>query len=70
MEMTKENLYEILVDFFGLNGSDGTYVYDLTRVKEAFGVGTMTLEDFVEFDEERVDELANYIWDKFPAKSF
>lgn len=65
LEMTKENLYEVLIDFFGLNNSDGTYVYDLTRVKEAFHVGTMTLDDFEEFDEERVDELANYLWDRF-----
>jgi hypothetical protein len=65
MELTKENLFEVLVDFFGLNDNDGTYVYDLTRVKEAFSVGTMSLEDFEEFTEERVDELANFIWDKF-----
>lgn len=65
MEMTKENLFEVLVEFFGLNDSDGTYVYDLTRVKEAYSVGTMTMDDFVEFDEERCDELANYLWDKF-----
>jgi hypothetical protein len=36
---------------------DGTYLYHLTRCKEAFNVGTMTLDDFVEIDEELVDEI-------------
>lgn len=36
---------------------DGTYLYHLTRVKEAFHVGTMSLDDFVEVDEELVDEI-------------
>lgn len=37
--------------------TDGTYLYHLTRVKEAFNVGTMTLDDFVEIDNELVDEI-------------
>jgi hypothetical protein len=65
MEMTKENLVEVLTDYFGLNNVDGTYTYELTRVKEAFSVGTMTMDDFEEFDEEQIEDLANHLWDRF-----
>lgn len=43
----------------GFGGVDGTYVYHLTRVKEAFRAGTITLEDFVEVDGDFVGELAD-----------
>jgi hypothetical protein len=64
--MSEQNkIYEIkakaekkLYEHLGFNGVDGTYIYCLTRVKEAFHVGTMTLDDFVEVDEEFVGELA------------
>lgn len=65
MEMTKKNLIDVLTDYFGLNNSDGSYTYELTRVKEAFSVGTMTMDDFQEFDEEQIEDLANYLWDRF-----
>lgn len=68
MEMTMENLVEVLTDYFGLNNSDGTYTYELDRVKEAFSVGTMTMDDFVEWDEENIDELATYLWDRFSKR--
>ena len=47
---------------------DGTYLYYLTRVKEAFNIGTMTLEDFVEIDEELVEELYEAIKPYIAAK--
>lgn len=59
--MNKEALVEKLYDFLGFNGNDGTYIYSLTRVKEAFHVGTMTLDDFVEIDDEFVHDLADFI---------
>ncbi|NLD21660.1 MAG: hypothetical protein GX664_04140 [Bacteroidales bacterium] len=40
---------------------DGTYLYYLTRCKSAFAVGTMTLEDFKEIDEELLDNIFNAI---------
>jgi hypothetical protein len=61
MEITKEKLVEVLTDYFGLNCSDGSYAYELTRVKSAFEVGTVSLDDFEEFDEERIEDIANYI---------
>jgi uncharacterized membrane protein len=66
--VTKDELAEKLEDYFGFNGSDGTYFYWLTRVKEAFHVGTMTLDDFVEIDGDFVDELADFILEQFNSK--
>lgn len=40
---------------------DGTYLYYLTRCKSAFAVGTMTLDDFKEIDEELLDDIFNAI---------
>lgn len=37
-----------------------TYAY-ITRTKEAFNVGTMTLDDFEEFNEETSTDLAEFI---------
>ena len=48
---------------FDINSKDGTYVYNLTRVKEAFGYGTMTIDDFEEIDSIFIDELADFILD-------
>ena len=36
-----------------------SYIFDLTRVKEAFAIGTMDLDDFVEWDEERIAMLVD-----------
>lgn len=38
-----------------------TYCYHLTRVKSGFSYGTVTLEDFVEFDDTTIDDLADDI---------
>jgi hypothetical protein len=57
-EQLKENIVEVLEDFFGMNSFDGTYAHWLTRCKSAYSVGTVTLDDFEEFDEETIDNLA------------
>ena len=31
------------------------------RVKEAFEIGTMTFDDFVEFDDETTSDLADFL---------
>ena len=54
----EEKLARLLADYFDLND---TYAYNLTRDKKAFTVGTMTLDDFVEFDEDTVLDIANYL---------
>lgn len=65
MKMTKEKLVEFLTNYFGLNNSEGSYTYELTRVKSAFVVDTMSFEDFEEFEEKHIEDLANHIWDGF-----
>lgn len=42
-----------------------SYTYNLTRVKEGFSVGTVTLDDFEEFDEEIIDDLVGYVLDNY-----
>lgn len=55
--LTEEENRAKLNSLLGHDGVDGTYYYCLTRVKEAFHVGTMTLDDFVEINEEFTDEI-------------
>ena len=54
-----EQIKKILASHFGLTDEypDGTYLYQLNRVKSAFHVGTMTLDDFVEVDDEFLNEV-------------
>jgi len=54
-----QQIRNILASHFGLTDEyeDGTYLYHLTRSKEAFSYGTMTLDDFVEIDEEFLDQV-------------
>ncbi|HEY8803984.1 MAG TPA: hypothetical protein VIM42_02560 [Clostridium sp.] len=61
--MNREQIAQKLNEFFDMDSKDGTYVYNLTRVKEAFGFGTMTTDDFEEIDSNFIYELADYILD-------
>ena len=54
-----DKLNNVLSNYFDI--SSDTYSYNLTRSKEAFNVGTMTLDDFEEFDEDTINDLAEYI---------
>ena len=54
----REKLIEILSEYFSIGDSD---TYCLTRSKEGFVVGTVTVDDFQEFDEENVADLADHI---------
>ena len=55
---TKDKLKELLMKYFTIGDS---YSYNLIRVKEAFVTGTVTLDDFVEFDEEFIDDIVEYL---------
>jgi hypothetical protein len=59
----EDKIREVLASHFGLSDEwqDGTYLYHLTRVKSAFGFGTMTLDDFVEVDEEFLEEVVESV---------
>ncbi len=54
----KEKLVEILNQFFSMEDTDA---YWLTRAKSAFAVGTVTIDDFKEFTDETINELADFI---------
>lgn len=66
----KDIVKEKIAGVLGLTDEweDGTYLYHLTRVKSAFGVGTMTLDDFVEIDHDLVDEVYEAIKPFIEAK--
>ena len=66
-----DELRETLIEYFCQWASCGdSYIFDLTRVKEAFAIGTMSFDDFVEWDESRVAELVDEFiaWLKEPAQ--
>lgn len=54
-----ERLKDALMNYFDVNND--SYAYNLTRDKKAFSVGTMTFEDFEEFNEETIDDIVKYI---------
>ena len=54
----RDRLIELLAKYFTIGDS---YAYNLTRVKEAFAVGTVTIDDFVEFDDEVVADIADHL---------
>lgn len=53
-----DKLKELLMRYFSIGDS---YAYNLTRDKQAFVVGTMSLDDFEEFDEDVIDDIVNYL---------
>lgn len=60
--MNKDKLIKILSKYFDIGD---TYTYELTRDKKAFEYGTVDLTDFVEWDEEKIYDLANYILENY-----
>ena len=54
----REKLVELLANYFDIGDS---YAYNLTRVKSAFACGTMGCDDFKEFDEETVQDIATHL---------
>lgn len=55
---TRDKLKDLLMEYFTIGDS---YSYNLTRVKSAFAVGTVSLEDFEEFDEDCIDDIVDYL---------
>lgn len=60
--LDREKLKEILMQYFDIGDS---YAYNLTRVKEGFAVGTITIDDFEEFTEEIINDIVEYIFDHY-----
>ena len=51
-------LVELLAKYFDIGDS---YSYNITRSKSAFACGTMGFDDFEEFDEETVADIADHL---------
>ena len=58
MDEMRERLMQLLSRYFDIGDS---YTYNLTRVKSAFAVGTVDLDDFEEYTEDDVANLADYL---------
>lgn len=58
MDDLKEKLSNLLSEYFGIGDS---YAYNLTRDKAAFGIGTMTMDDFEEFDADTISDIVEYL---------
>ena len=56
---TIENLKDKLMKYFEV-GRD-SYFYVLTRDKSAFNYGTMSFDDFKEFNEEQIDDIIDFL---------
>lgn len=59
VELNYDLLKELLMEYFMI-GVD-CYTYNLTRDKSAFECGTVTVNDFEEFDEEIIDDIIDFI---------
>lgn len=58
--MSKDDLRDALIDYFCTWADVGdSYIFDLTRVKESRVIGTMSLDDFEEWGEDRVSEMVD-----------
>jgi len=53
-----EFLAEFIGNWAGIESRNGSYIYDLTICKEGFAYGTMRWEDFIEWDDDRVADVA------------
>ena len=56
--VTRDRLISVLRKYFSVGDS---YTYELTRVKEAFEIGTMTFDDFEEWTDDNVSDLCGYL---------
>ncbi len=54
----RDRLIELLSQYFNIGDS---YAYNLTRDKSAFGIGTMSFDDFEEFDDDTISDITDYL---------
>lgn len=59
IELNYDFLKELLMEYFRI-GVD-CYTYNLTRDESAFECGTVTVNDFEEFNEEVIDDIIDFI---------
>ena len=54
----RDKLIELLSQYFNIGDC---YAYNLTKDKSAFGIGTMSLDDFAEFDDDTISDIVDYL---------
>lgn len=59
VELNYDFMKKLLMEYFRI-GVD-CYAYNLTRDKSAFECGTVTVNDFEEFNEEVIDDIIDFI---------
>ena len=59
--MDKEKLKQKLMNYFDIDTNE-CIAYNSTRVKEARNYGTLTIDDFKEFDEDIIDDIIECIY--------
>lgn len=59
VELNYDFIKKLLMEYFRI-GID-CYTYNLTRDKSAFECGTVTVDDFEEFNEEVIDDIIGFI---------
>lgn len=64
MKFDRDQLIGWLEEYFGMND---TYHFVLTRCKSAYGVGTMTINDFEELSPDAMVELADHLLEKLKS---
>lgn len=72
LRMGSDERRNTLIEYFSKWADVGdSYIFDLSRVKEAFAVGTMSFDDFEEWGEERVAQLVDEFldWLQSPAEA-
>ena len=61
--LNKEEQHKFLTNFIWdwaeLGGKFGSYIHDLTKSKEGYQFNTVSIDDFKEWDDERVAEVAS-----------
>lgn len=70
--MCADDMRKALIEYFSDWADIGdSYIFDLTRIKSAFAIGTMSFDDFVEWDEDRIAELVNELlaWLQSPVEA-
>ena len=64
--VNREKVMSALRNYFSIGDS---YTYELTRAKSAFEIGTMSLDDFKEWEEENISDLCDYIFRELRKES-
>lgn len=66
LKFDRQKLADWLAEYFDIGDS---YFYALTRCKSAFGYGTVSIDDFVEIDDNQMFDIADFLIMKFSSQT-